>query len=489
MSKYIISIDQSTQGTKALLFDENGEILQRSFKDHKQIVNSEGWVSHNPIEIYHNVLEVVGEILKKSNIKREDISAIALSNQRETSLVWDKITGEPLENAIVWQCSRAANICENVRNKGLEDTILKSTGMKLSPYFPASKFSWFLENVSGAKEKEAAGGLCYGTIDTWLVYKLTKGKAYKTDYSNASRTQLFNIFDLCWDSQICEVFGINSNHLATVCDSNSEFGTTDFDGLLTKEVPIYAVMGDSHAALFGQGCYEKGMCKITYGTGSSIMMNLGSAPFVSTRGLVTSLAWGIDGQVNYVLEGNLNYTGAVITWLKDDLKIIDSPAETEELARNAVEDSVYLVPAFTGLGAPYWNSDARARIVGMTRSTGRNEIVRAGLESISFQINDIIEAMTECVDKKSLEIRVDGGPTSNKYLMQFQSDILQQDIKVPDVEELSAIGAAYLAGITIGLWDKDITSKRNYKEFTPQMEVELKEKKCSGWNDAINELL
>lgn len=489
MSSYIISIDQSTQGTKALLFDENGNIVNKSFKSHKQIINDKGWVSHNPTEIYYNVLEVIRNLIKTSGIRKRDILALGISNQRETSLIWDKVTGEPLENAIVWQCSRATEVCNNVENKGFADKVKESTGIQLSPYFPASKFNWLLNNVVIAKEKAKLGELCYGTIDTWLIFKLTKGKSYKTDYSNASRTQLFNIFDLKWDREICDIFGINSNDLAEVCDSNSNFGETDFDGLLSKPIPILAVMGDSHGALFGQGCFEEGMIKTTYGTGSSIMMNLGSKPFKSTKGLVTSLAWCVNGEVKYVLEGNLNYTGAIITWLKDDLKLIASPSETEELAKKANDDNVYLIPAFTGLGAPYWNSNVKASIVGMSRSTGRNEIVKAGLESIAYQINDIIEAMSECVDKSKLELRVDGGPTRNDYLMQFQSDILQIDVKVPSVEELSAIGVAYLVGITLNLWDYDIAEKNEYKTFNCEMQDELRTEKYCGWKNAINMLL
>lgn len=489
MSNYIISIDQSTQGTKALLLDAQGDILNRSFKTHRQIINEQGWVSHDPTEIYSKVLEVVEELICSSNINREEIKAIALSNQRETSLVWDKISGEPLDNAIVWQCSRATEICKRVEAKGMADAVREKTGMQLSPYFPASKFAWLLENTDGAREKMEKGELCFGTIDTWLVYKLTGGQSYKTDYSNASRTQLFNIFTLQWDEDICRIFGIECSSLAQVCDSNSNFGETDFNGLFNIPIPILAVLGDSHGALFGQGCFEKGMAKTTYGTGSSIMMNLGETPFLSSKGLVTSLAWGIDGKVNYVLEGNLNYTGAVVTWLKEDMQLINSPAETEELAKNAVEDSVYLVPAFTGLGAPYWKSDVKACIVGMSRSTGKNEIVKAGLESIAYQINDIVEAMGECVEKSNLELRVDGGPTKNNYLMQFQSDVLQINVNASNVEELSAIGVAYLAGMGLKLWDRNIIQKNQYKNYLPKMSEEKRNEKCGGWRKAIEMLM
>ncbi len=489
MNKYIISVDQSTQGTKALLIDKIGRILYKTYKSHSQIVNDKGWVSHNPNEIYRNVLETIKELLEVSKINTQELEALAISNQRETSVVWNKITGEPIDNAVVWQCSRASEVSNKIEEKGHAKMILERTGMNLSPYFPASKICWLLENIENAKEKSIGGELCYGTIDTWLVYKLTGGKSYKTDYSNASRTQLFNIFELKWDDEICNIFGIDSLHLAEVCDSNSNFGTTNFEGLIAKEVPIMAVMGDSHGALFAQGCFERGMVKTTYGTGSSIMMNLGNEPFTNSKGLVTSLAWGLDGTINYVLEGNLNYTGAVISWLMDDMKMISNPSDTEQLAEDANSDDVYLVPAFTGLGAPYWNSSARACIVGMSRATGRNEVVRASLESIVYQITDIICSMDDFVALKDLDMRVDGGPTKNNYLMKFQSDILQLDVKVSEVEELSALGVAYAAGIKLGLWNKEIVENNKYQIFKPSMDSDLREKKYNGWKQSINMLI
>ncbi len=488
--KYIISIDQSTQGTKALLFDESGSLLKRTDKSHEQIVNEKGWVSHDSAEIYRNTVDVVRQLVEESGIEKEKVAGIGISNQRETSLAWDRITGEPLGCAIVWQCARAVDICERIEKMGEAENIRRRTGINLSPYFPASKIAWILENVAEAKEKADKGEICHGTVDSWLVYKLTGGKSYKTDYSNASRTQLFNIFELKWDEEICRMFGINPANLAEVVDSDSNFGETDFEGLFPKPIPIHGVLGDSHGSLFGQGCLKSGMIKATYGTGSSIMMNIGEKPVLSTHGVVTSLAWSMGGKVNYVLEGNLNYTGATITWLKDDLRLIDSPAETEKLAKEAVsDDSLYLVPAFSGLGAPYWDSHAAAAIIGMTRTTGKAEVVRAGVECIAYQITDIVKAMSEDAGVTVGELRVDGGPTRNAYLMQFQSDISRACVQVPDSEELSGIGPAYAAGLALGVWDNKIFEKLKRVKYEPKMDEKLRDRKYEGWLAAVRRIL
>lgn len=488
--RYIISIDQSTQGTKALLFNEEGKLIKRADKSHEQIINEKGWVSHNPKEIYCNTIETVKSLIEESNIDKSKIVGVGISNQRETSLAWDRLTGEPIGDAIVWQCARAADICERVEKQGKAEEIRLKTGMNLSPYFPASKIAWILENIDGAREKADRGEICHGTVDSWLVYKLTNGMSYKTDYSNASRTQLFNIFDLKWDKEICELFGISIENLPEVCDSNSNFGETDFEGLLEKPIPIHAVLGDSHGSLYGQGCLKTGMIKSTYGTGSSIMMNIGEKPVLSTHGVVTSLAWSMSGKVNYVLEGNLNYTGATITWLKKDLNLINSSGESEELAKQAIQnDCLYLIPAFSGLGAPYWDSHAKAAIVGMTRTTGKAEIVRAGVECIAYQITDIVKAMSEDAGIKVSELRVDGGPTKNKYLMQFQSDISETTVQVPDSEELSGIGPAYAAGLALGVWGEEIFSKLNRTMYEPKMSKEVRNLKYAGWKDAVKTIL
>ena len=488
--KYIISIDQSTQGTKALLFDESGSLLKRTDKSHEQIINEKGWVSHDPAEIYQNTVEVIKRLVEESGIQKEKVVGLGISNQRETTLAWDKLTGEPIGHAIVWQCARATEICERVEHKGEAENIRRKTGINLSPYFPASKLAWILENVEGAKAKADKGEICHGTVDSWLVYRLTGGKSYKTDYSNASRTQLFNIFDLKWDEEICGLFGIDPANLAEVVDSDSNFGETDVEGLFPKPIPIHGVLGDSHGSLFGQGCLKSGMIKSTYGTGSSIMMNIGEKPVLSTHGVVTSLAWSMSGKVNYVLEGNLNYPGATITWLKDDLKLIASPAETEKLAREAVsDDSLYLIPAFSGLGAPYWDSRAAAAIVGMTRTTGKAEVVRAGVECIAYQITDIVKAMSEDAGVTVSELRVDGGPTKNAYLMQFQSDIARACVQVPDSEELSGIGPAYAAGLALGVWDEKIFEKLKRIKYEPKMDEQLRDRKYQGWLSAVQRIL
>ena len=491
-NKYIIGIDQSTQGTKALLFDADGNMLLRTDMPHEQIINEKGWVEHNPDEIYKNTISVVKDLVEKSEINKADVVGVGISNQRETAVVWNKTTGEPIYNAIVWQCARGAAICDEIAKKeGVLDLVSSHTGLALSPYFSAAKIAWVLQNVEGAAQLAAEHNICHGTVDSFLVYRLTKEHAYKTDYSNASRTQMFNISELKWDKQVCELFGIDVENLAKVCDSNSCFGRTDFEGYFDEPIPIHSVLGDSHGALFGQGCLEKGMIKSTYGTGSSVMMNIGDKPIFSKHGVVTSLAWGMDGEVNYVLEGNINYTGAVISWLQKDLKLIASAKETQELAMSAnPADKSYLVPAFSGLGAPYWDSNATGIFCGMTRVTGQAEMVRAALDCIAYQITDIVEAMGEDASLDIKELRVDGGPTRNEYLMQFQSDILTIPVQVPDAEELSGIGVAYAAGIALGLYNKkEIFSKMKRTKFEPVMETAVRQDKYAGWKEAVSLVL
>ncbi len=486
MAKYVLGIDQSTQGTKALLFDGTGKLLQRADLPHRQIINERGWVEHDPEEIYQNTIQVVKNLVEKAGIERSELAVLGISNQRETALVWDRTTGQPIYNAIVWQCARGEAICERIAAAGGEKMIQERTGLRLSPYFSAAKIAWVLENVPGAKEKNERGELACGTIDSWLVYRLTKGKVFATDYSNASRTQLFNIRTLRWDPELCGTFGVNPDCLAALTDSDGFFGETDFDGFLKQPIPILGVLGDSHAALFGQGCLRKGMVKATYGTGSSIMMNIGEEPVFSDSGIVTSLAWRMRGKVNYVLEGNINYTGAVISWLKDDLKLIEGAKETEELAKAAnPEDATYLVPAFTGLGAPYWDSQATAAIVGITRKTGKNEIVRAALDCIAYQITDIVEAMRSASGIEIDRLRVDGGPTRNRYLMQMQSDLLDIPVEVPDAEELSGIGAAYAAGLSAGIFSEEVFGCLSRTSFQPDMPGDVREKKYQGWKASV----
>lgn len=483
---YIIGIDQSTQGTKALLFDQMAKLISREDLPHEQKISKEGYVSHDPVEIYKNTVQVVRNLLTKYGIDGTAVKAIGISNQRETTVAWNKVTGEPVCDAIVWQCARAVGICETILK---EDGayVQDSTGIPLSPYFPAAKMAWILNEYPLARELMDKNQLCFGTVDSWLLYSLTKGKSYATDYSNASRTQLMNLEQLCWDEKILSMFGISLSALPKICDSNSWFGDTDFDGLFSVPVPIQSILGDSHGALFGQSCHSKGMVKATYGTGSSLMMNTGTTPIKSKHGIVSSVAWGMDGQVFYVLEGNLNYTGAVISWLKEDLMIISSALETEELAKEAnSNDSTYLVPAFSGLGAPYWNSTAKAVFFGMSRTTGRKELVKAGLECIGYQITDLLLAMEKDSGTKIETLCVDGGPTRNTYLMQFQSDLANIKVAVPNAEELSGIGVAYMAGITIGFFDKKLAfSNLHYMEYVPLMNEDDRTRKYAGWLEAV----
>lgn len=454
--KYILAIDQSTSGTKALLFDEDARLIGRSDLPHKQKISENGWVAHDPMEIWENTKGVARAIIEKTGINKDEVIGIGISNQRETALVWDRDTGLPVYDAIVWQCARGAKICEGLSDYA--EMVREHTGLRLSPYFSAAKIAWVLQNAGDLSGRH----LCCGTIDSWLVFKMTHGKEFRCDYSNASRTQLFNIRTLSWDSEICSIFGIDPETLPTVTDSDGLYGYTDLDGYFSKEIPIHGVLGDSHGALFGQGCLTPGMIKATFGTGSSVMMNIGEKPIFSDAGIVTSLAWSMGGKVNYVLEGNINYTGSVIKWLVDDVKLLGASRESGEFAAKAnPEDTTYLVPAFSGLGAPYWDSEAKAAIVGMTRSTGKAEIVKAAEECIAYQITDLVLLMQQESGLPITEIRVDGGPTKDKYLMQFQSDMLSIPVAVPKNEELSGIGAAYAAGLLWGCGISLFMKKKN----------------------------
>ena len=488
MAKYVLAVDQSTQGTKALILDEAGKLLARADLPHRQIINEAGWVSHDPEEIFLNTLQVARMAAEKAGVDAAEIACMGISNQRETTVAWDRTTGEPVCDAIVWQCARAADVCAEVEKTGIGEAVRERTGIPISPYFPAAKMAWILRNVPEAAALAAEHRLGLGTVDAWLVWKLTG--AYRTDYSNASRTQLFNLHTLAWDPEICAAYGLDPADLPEVTDSDAVFGKTDLGGWLPEGIPVCGVLGDSHAALFGHGCLERGMTKATYGTGSSIMMNIGTEFTASRNGLVTSLAWKYGGRVTYVMEGNLNYTGAVITWLKDSLGLIASAGETGELARQAnPADATCRVPAFTGLGAPYWRSEARALICGMNRTTGRNEIVRAALESIAFQIHDVIAAMEKDTDIRLPLLRVDGGPTRNSYLMQFQSDLLSTPVSCPEAEELSGIGAGCMAGISAGLYGESVLRALRYQAYEPGMDAETRTRKLAQWRDAIGKAM
>lgn len=490
MDELVLSIDQSTQGTKALLFGRDGGLLVRRDIPHRQMIDEKGWVEHDPEEIWSNVLKLVPMVLAEAGAGPGAVCVLGITNQRETAMAWDRETGRPVHHAIVWQCARGESICSELAEQGYADRIREATGLTLSPYFSAAKLAWIMRNVPEARTLAAQHRLCMGTMDSWLVYRLTGGREFRTDFSNAARTQLFNIHSLEWDSSICRAFGIPEDALPELTASDGDFGSTDIDGLLPQPVPIRAVMGDSNAALFGQGCTEPGMVKATYGTGSSVMMNTGSR-LVESKDLAVSIAWGSRKDITYVLEGNINYSGAVITWLKDDMKLIDSPAETAQLARSAnPADTTYLVPAFSGLGAPYWDADARAMACGMTRTTGRAEFVKAALEAIAYQITDIATVMEQAASLRIEELRTDGGATGNDYLMQFQSDILGRQVAISATPELSALGAAFMAGEAIGLYNETMllaaTGKRT---LSPKMPEDVRQAKYDGWLQAVKRVL
>lgn len=487
--KYILSVDQSTQGTKAMLFDEQALLVARADRPHRQIVDEKGWVEHDLQEILMNTLLTCADVIVKAGISKDDIAAMGISNQRETVAAWDRETGEPLYHAIVWQCSRAAELCQEWESRA--DEVKAKTGLMLSPYFSAPKMVWMLRHVPAVQAAAKKGTLCFGTIDSYLVWKLTQEQAFKTDYSNASRTSLLNLDTLAWDDGLCAMYGIPKTALPEICMSDALYGHTTLGGLLDRPLPICGVLGDSHAALLGQQCLNPGDVKATYGTGSSVMMQTGSRRVNSTCGLVTGLAWGLNGEVSYVLEGNLNYTGAVITWLKKDVRLIDDDRDSEELAYAATqEDKACFVPAFTGLGAPYWDSQATGILTGITRTTGRAEIVRACLECIGFQIDDLLTRMGEDAGLTVSELRVDGGPTANRYLMQFQSDISGAALRVPGIQELSGMGAALAAGFSCGLYDKERVCKAmKHTYYRPEREAGWRAESRARWQDAVTQVL
>lgn len=489
MEQFILSVDQSTQGTKAMLFDAAGRLTARADRPHRQYINEKGWVSHDLEEIYANVLVVCREVAEKAGIDPAQIAAMGISNQRETVAAWDRADGTPVGQAIVWQCARAKGICDTLASHA--EAVREKTGLPLSPYFSASKMAWILQNHPEAAALAAKERLALGTIDSYLVSRLSEERSFKTDYSNASRTQLFNIRTLQWDDELCTLYGVPRHCLAEVCMSDSLFGTTTLSGFLPKAIPICGVLGDSHAALLGQNCIKPGQTKATYGTGSSVMMQTGEKLVTSRNGLATSLAWGLNGKVEYVLEGNLNYTGAVITWLKKDVALLAGDAESETLARSAnPADKTYFVPAFTGLGAPYWDSEATGLLTGITRTTGRAEIVKAGVECIAYQITDLVLRMAQDAGLALAELRVDGGPTANGYLMQFQSDMAGVEVSAPDIQELSGFGAACAAGFASGLYNPGtVYDGMQRRSYTPKMTPQEHDARYAGWQKAVLQAL
>ena len=487
--RYILSIDQGTTGSAALVFDSEGKILAEADLETKQIYPNPGWVEHDPNEIFQTSLAVARTALQKAAIPASAIAGIGITNQRETTIIWDKRTGEPVNNAVVWQCRRTASLVEDLKNRGLDQSICDKTGLIPDAYFSATKVRWILDHIPDGQKLAEDGGLLFGTVDTWLAWKLSGGKAHVTDYGNASRTMLYNINTLQWDNDILSHLNIPACMLPAVIPSSHVYGETAagmFDG---ATVPLCAIAGDQQSALFGQACYNPGMSKNTYGTGSFILMNSGETPIISRRGLLTSLAWGLDNKVNYALEGSIFITGAAVQWLRDGLKIIDNAAESEALARS-VEDNggVYFVPALVGLGAPYWDMYARGTIAGITRGTNRGHIARATLEAIAYQVRDVIDTMRSETGIGIPVLRVDGGGTANSFLMQFQADIMNIPIQVAAIAETTALGVAYLAGLATGMWKNtgEISNKwRSSFTYEPAMSADKRENLYSNWKRAV----
>ncbi len=493
MKKYIIALDQGTTSSRSIVFDKEQNILGISQKEFTQIYPKEGWVEHDPLEIWATQYGVLQEVIAKTNISQDEVAAIGITNQRETTIVWDKNTGNPVYNAIVWQCRRTADICDNLKAKGLEGYIKENTGLVVDAYFSGTKIKWILDNVEGAREKAERGELLFGTVDTWLVWKLTNGKVHVTDYTNASRTMLYNIKELRWDDKILEELNIPKSMLPEVRNSSEVYGYTNLGGKSDIMVPIAGIAGDQQSALFGQTCFEKGEAKNTYGTGCFLLMNTGEEMVESKNGLLTTIAIGLDGKVQYALEGSVFVGGAVVQWLRDELKLVNDSADTEYFATKVDDNGgVYIVPAFVGLGAPHWDMYARGAIFGLTRGANRNHLIRAALESIAYQTKDLIDAMKEDVGTELKGIKVDGGASRNKFLMQFQADIVGTNVIRPIISETTALGAACLAGLAVGFWkDKEEIKKfwHMSDEFEPKLDADKVNKYYHGWQKAVKRSL
>lgn len=488
MKKYILALDQGTTSSRAILFNRNHEIAGISQKEFSQIYPKPGWVEHDPMEILSTQIEVARNVIKKAGVNPKEIDSIGITNQRETTIIWDRNTGKPIYNAIVWQCRRTSQLCEDLKNKGYEELIRSKTGLVIDAYFSGTKIKWLLENVKDAKEKAKKGEILFGTVDSWLLYNLTGGKVHATDYTNASRTMLFNIHSLGWDKEILSILGIPKRLLPTVHPSSYVFGFTSKD-YFGEEIPIGGIAGDQQAALFGQNCFKEGMAKNTYGTGSFLLMNTGEIPYESKHGLITTIAWGIEDKIHYALEGSVFITGAAIQWLRDGLKIINSASETEKLAKKVRDNNgIYFVPAFVGVGAPYWDMYARGLIIGITRDTKREHIVRAALEAIAYETREVIEAMEKDSGIKLKSLRVDGGAVSNNFLMQFQADILGVPVHKPFVSELTALGASNFAGLATGFYENLAEISKHYKikkVYKPKMDAKNRKKLYSEWKKAV----
>ncbi len=488
--QYIVALDQGTTSSRTVILDHDANIVSVAQREFTQIYPQAGWVEHDPMEIWATQSSTLTEAMMLKGIRSDQIAAIGITNQRETTIVWNKETGEPVYNAIVWQCRRTASMCDELKkHQGLESYIKENTGLVLDPYFSGTKVKWILDNVAGARELAQEGKLLFGTVDTWLVWKMTQGRVHVTDYTNASRTMLFNINTLQWDERILKEYDIPLSMMPEVKRSSQVYGQTNLGGKGGIRIPIAGIAGDQQAALFGQMCVAEGQAKNTYGTGCFLLMNTGKEKVTSQNGLLTTLACDAKGEVAYALEGSVFMGGASIQWLRDELKLIDDAKDSEYYA-NKIDscNGVYVVPAFAGLGAPYWDAYARGTIVGMTRGTGRDHIIRATLESIAYQSRDVIDAMQADSNIKLATLRVDGGAVANNFLMQFQSDILDTDVLRPKVTEVTALGAAYLAGLAVGFWDSidDVSDKAEIdRRFTPSDDREKQKERYSGWQRAV----
>ncbi|SEW45072.1 glycerol kinase GlpK [[Clostridium] fimetarium] len=492
MEKYLMALDQGTTSSRCIIFNKAGEIKGTAQKEFSQFFPHSGWVEQDPNEIWSSQMGVMMEAKSQLGIEAKDLAAIGITNQRETTIIWDKQTGEPIYNAIVWQCRRTAKMVDELKAEGYEDVIREKTGLILDPYFSATKIVWILENVEGARKKADEGRLLFGTVDTWLIYKLTKGEVFATDYTNASRTMLFNIHSLKWDQELLEKFNIPASMLPTVKDSSDIYGYTK-ESIFGGKVPIAGVAGDQQAALFGQCCFEPGEAKNTYGTGCFLLMNTGDKAVLSTKGLLTTIAIGINGKVQYALEGSVFVAGAAIKWLRDEMKMIENAAETEKIALSVADtNGVYVVPAFTGLGAPHWDAYARGAVFGLSRGTTREHFIRAVVESMAYQTLDVLRAMEEDSKISLSSLRVDGGASFNNFLLQFQADILDADIVKPKVIETTALGAAYLAGLAVGYYENTEEIKKNWqmdKTYQANISEEKRQKLIDGWEDSVSRIL
>ncbi len=488
MKKYIIALDQGTTSSRCIIYDRKGQQISVAQQEFKQYYPAQGWVEHDANEIWSTQMTVAYEAMIKAGATYKNIDAIGITNQRETTIVWDKKTGQPVYHAIVWQCRRTADYCDGLRKQGYTDMIREKTGLLIDPYFSGTKLRWILENVEGAREKAEAGQLLFGTIETWLIWKMTGGKVHVTDYSNASRTMMFNIHTLKWDEEILTLLGIPACMLPEVRPSSEIYGETE-SSLFAGPIKIAGAAGDQQAALFGQACFKEGSVKSTYGTGNFLLLNTGDKPITSQNGLLTTIAWGLDGKVTYALEGSVFVCGAVIQWLRDELGILQKASDSERMAMSVdSSNGVYIVPAFVGLGAPYWDARARGTMFGLTRGANKNHIVRAALESIAYQCYDLLHAMSADLGKELVTLKVDGGAAANDFLMQFQADILAARVVRPQCVETTSLGAAYLAGLATGYWESLEDIEGNWqveRVFAPSMDLEGRDRRLEGWHDAV----